>query len=224
MPPVFATAWQGPAPCRPGRPRLDAVASARGVVGAEWRGGAVGPTAVCIFLFFRSRKPAHWVARRAHPFDAAMHKPLVNINENTSANTSARTARADRSQAGTHWASARKWPARTARAVQHRREKNKPITSQQQAGTRSHGTRARPGRESGRRGPPRWLAGSEAAARCRGLGACGSSMVGACRSLLIHRLRPPAEPVRSGGSRGPRHGQRAPCRPPSPLTESGGRP
>lgn len=46
----------------------------------------------------------------------------------------------------------------------------------------------------------------------------------ACRSLLIHRPRPLAEPVRSGGSPGTRHGQRPSCRPPSPLTESGGRP
>ena len=46
----------------------------------------------------------------------------------------------------------------------------------------------------------------------------------ACRSLLIYGPRPPAEPVRSGGSSGARHGQRPPCRPPSPLTESGGRP
>ena len=47
-----------------------------------------------------------------------------------------------------------------------------------------------------------------------------------CRSLLIHRFRhhPRAETVRSGGSRSARHGQRPLGRPPSPLTESGGRP
>jgi hypothetical protein len=46
---------------------------------------------------------------------------------------------------------------------------------------------------------------------------------GACRSLLIPDFRPPPEPVRSGGSRVRPDGQRLPRRPPSRLTESGGR-
>jgi hypothetical protein len=55
--------------------------------------------------------------------------------------------------------------------------------------------------------------------RSRGL----AEPVKACRSLLIQRIRP-AEPVHSGGSPGPRHGHRPVRRPPSRLTESGGRP
>ena len=47
-------------------------------------------------------------------------------------------------------------------------------------------------------------------------------IVEACRSLLIHP--PCAEPVRSGGDRTRPDGPRPPRRPPSPLTESGGRP
>ena len=122
------------------------------------------------------------------------HAALHKSIVNNNGNTIARVERAGSAQVGAHRISTRKRPAGGACSAAQ--------AGKEQADNKRTTSRNKTPWNS--RAPVGW--------------------VGACRSLQIHRPRPSAEPVRSGGSRGARHGQRPPCRPPSRLTESGGRP
>jgi hypothetical protein len=161
---------------------------------ARREGGARGQAAACIFLLIPSRAGSNWAVHHTRGTAAAPHKSLVSINENTSAGRSA-------------------------------------------GDPREKGARRRPGVASDTRSdslPAEWLKSrrpppsivnpcrSLLVTHPRGPAGNGRRIVEACRSLLIHP--PCAEPVRSGGDRARPDGHRLPRRPPSPLTESGGRP
>jgi hypothetical protein len=154
------------------------------------------PTAACKFLFFLRRGPS---TKPLHRSVAALQHSLVNINENRSE----RCLRGPGREFPTRWGHCRNW----------------------RAGCRCSAARARNIKPEGaietRHG---WAAAI--ADPCRPLliprSRGPAKPAKACRSLLIHGIRP-AEPVRSGGSPARRHGHSRTCRPPSRLTESGGR-
>jgi hypothetical protein len=160
-----------------------------------------------------------WDGRRFGCPAAPQHS-LVNINENTS------TAAPVRNGSGpelTDLPCEKRPPARVQCKTSLGRTSR--TTTELEAGTRVHGTRdgAVPRREcttASRRTP---TAGAD---RCRSLliprSQGPAEPAKACRWLLIHRI-PPAEPVGSGGRAACRHGHRPARRPPSRLTESGGR-
>ena len=176
-------------------------------------------TRACKFLLFS--RAAECRAGRRRRFRAAPHKIVVSINGNASAHASAD----DWSRRTSHWTlSEKSFSARVCTAAQAGKEQcpiNRATTANNTPWNR----------------PAPWMNAGASASGCGGglrekepgpvrrlrrLGA-GRSIVNACRSLLTHGLRP-AEPVRSGGSRGRPDGQSRACRPPSRLTESGGRP
>ena len=148
---------------------------------------------------------AHALANRAlagrrPPIVCALHKTLVNNNESTIAGVAGH----DRSAARTHWADYEK--SRVGSECSATREQNiKPEQARRipSAASNARFDRMAAGLKSRRLTP---------------------FIVNPCGSLLIHRVRPCAGPVRSGDSRVRRHGQRPPCRPPFPRNESGGRP
>ena len=154
--------------------------------------------AACISLLISCRAP--WAARwLVGGTDAASHKSLVTINENASTCRS----RSNRSGTASRWSRYRKWRAGAA-CNATRKQNIKPEQARRRPGAASK-ARSDPSRSerlNSRRPPP--------------------FIVNPGRCLLI---QPPcAEPVRSGGSRRRPDGHRPPCRPPSPLIESGGRP
>jgi hypothetical protein len=183
------------------------------------RGGALRVLDPCKFLFFPRRSRA-----RAWPLiECALHNPLVNINENTSGGA----AELAGSHAGTDWILWRKWHARgECGAARGRNNKSEQARGGTHRVTRDRSNTPAPaGPEPSRpaaRGvdPCRCLLIASSPARARS----AARIVKACRSLLIRRIRPAAEPVRSGEGGRPRHGQRRPCPAPSPPTESGERP
>ena len=198
--PLRARAWKRPPPRLPKNPNPALRRTAR----------------ACIFLLIPSRAGSNWAVHHTRGTAAAPHKSLVSINENTSAHRRA----GNRREAGTDWNCYRN--RRTAAACGAAGGQN--IKPEQ--------PRRRPGAASGMRSnslPAERLKPRRAPVNpCRSLlhpcGPAGNGcrIVKACRSLLIHRPRP--EPVRSGGDRARPDGHRLPRRPPSPLTESGGRP
>jgi hypothetical protein len=196
---------------------------ARRAIGAAVvsREGALRVLDRCKFLFFpwqaRSR------ARAWRLIECALHNPLVNISENTSAGAAGLAS----PHAGTDWILWRKWRARgECSAARARNNKVEQARRGAHWATRDRlNTPAPAGPQPSR--PP---AGSVDPCRCLLIASSpararsGARIVEACRSLLIHRIRPVAEPVRSGEGGRPRHGQRRPCPAPSPPTESGERP
>src|ERR1043166_823756 len=170
---------------------------------------ACGHVAACIFLLNRrDAAPAARPLTVSTP--AAPHKSVVNNNENTSAPRSSGT----RDETGNHWHVNRNRRALSACAA----ARAQTIKLEQARRTLAPRIRGRfyPTRAAGHGSDP------------------PSFIVNPCRSLLIRRG--PArkgsrihashlpEPVRSGGSGVRPHGLGPPCRPRSPLVESGGRP
>jgi hypothetical protein len=185
----------------------------------ESRGGALRLLDPCKFLFFPRRSRA-----RTWPLsECAPHNPLVNISENTSAGAAGLAS----PHAGTDWILWRKWRARgecsAARARNNKVEQARrgaPWATRDRLNTPAP-ARRQPSRPAARSVDPcRCLLIASSPARARS----AARIVKACRSLLIRRIRPRAEPVRSGEGGRPRHGQRQPCPAPSPPTESGERP
>jgi hypothetical protein len=190
----------------------------------ESREGALRVLDPCNILFFPSRAPLSWATNRlACCSRAALHNPLVNISENTSAGA----AELAGSHAGTDWILERKWRARgECSAARARNNKAEQARRGASWATRDRSNTPAPAGPQPSRPPTRsvdpcrclLIASSPARARS------GARIVKACRSLLIRRIRPRAEPVRSGEGGRARHGQSRPCPAPSPPTESGERP
>ena len=183
---------------------------------ARREGGACGQAAACIFLLIPSRAGSNWAAYLAGGTAAAPHKSLVSINENASA----RRHTGDRREAVTDWNCYRN--RRAAAACGAAGGQNiKPEQARRPPGadTRSNSL---PAERLKPRRPPVNPCRSLLVTHPRGPAGNGRRIVEACRSLLIHH--PCAEPVRSGGGGARPDGHRLPRRPPSPLTESGGRP
>jgi len=161
------------------------------------------PAAACKFLFFLRRALS---TKPLHTSVAALQHSLVNINENTSGRCSGGQGREFR----TRWGRCRN--CRAGRRCSAARARN--IKPEQAYRTAQGALETRHGWASAIADPCRSLL----IPRSRG----PATPAKACRSLLIHRIRP-TEPVRSGGRAARRHGHRRTCRPPSRLTESGGR-
>jgi len=161
------------------------------------------PAAACKFLFFLRRALS---TKPLHPSVAALQHSLVNINENTSGRCSGGQGREFR----TRWGRCRN--CRAGRRCSAARARN--IKPEQAYRTAQGAFETRHG----------WAAAI--ADPCRSLliprSPGPAEPAKACRSLLIHGIRP-TEPVRSGGRAARRHGHSRTCRPPSRLTESGGR-
>jgi hypothetical protein len=201
-------------PCRTGSARRASEAA------QDSREGALRVLDPCKFLFF------HWErshARACPSIECALHNPLVNISENTSAGA----AELAGSHAGTDWILERKWRARgECSAARARNNKAEQARRGASWATRDRSNTPAPAGPQPSRPPTRsvdpcrclLIASSPARARS------GARIVKACRSLLIRRIRPRAEPVRSGEGGRARHGQSRPCPAPSPPTESGERP
>src|ERR1043166_5066109 len=163
---------------------------------------ACGHVAACIFLL--NRRDAAPAARPlTGSMPAAPHKSVVNNNENTSAPRSSGT----RDETGNHWHVNRN--RRLASACAATRGQNIKLEQARRPPHLAFGGRFYPTRAVGH------------------VSHRPSFVVNPCKSLLIPRSRGqprPSEPVRSGGSGVRPHGLGPPCRPPSPLVESGGRP
>jgi len=184
--------------------------------------------AACKFLFFSGGVLSGWSSHGAagRP-DAATQHSLVNISENTSAGFVAGA------EAGTELIEFTNENGAHARMrCNTSAQKTSRATSEVQAGTRGRGTRHRAVPRRRRPGQRRDGCGFWIASSPFGLLAMtpmvhprpAPAIVNRCRSLLIARIPGAAEPVRSGGSPGPRDGLKPLPPPPSPREESGERP
>jgi hypothetical protein len=235
MSPVLTVSWQGAAlrvPGNPAPPRRDRAAGAcrslligrlrcqsgllhRSFAAAQRRGMALRREDACRFLLFVGGADLH---RR---FRAASHKIIVSINGNTITGGSAE----DRPRGTSRWIFSDKCAVGRECSAARERKEQCPINRRTIENNTSWNRLA----VLSTRTPAMAVASSVCARKADGLSGrprrlrSGSAIVDACRSLLIHRIRPRREPVRSGGSCAGPDGQPAACRPPSRPTESGGR-
>jgi len=169
------------------------------------RGGLGRCATACKFLFFPRGATG---TKLPHRRPVATQHSLVNINENTSAAGFA----CARVRTGNDCICLRNCGAETECSAAREQNINPEQARRVAAGTAKAALGPAPVGRLARTDP------------CRSLLIPCPRVERACRSLLIPAPGRPAEPVRSGGRPGCRHGHRPARRPPSRLLESGGRP